>query len=63
MTPQDRRLVIEHMLDALQAPKTPLTSWEEDFLDSITEQFAERHTLSDKQFEILDRIYADKTPL
>ena len=39
-----------------------LTKWEEDFMESITEQFKTRNWISDKQEEILERIYADKTP-
>ena len=39
----------------------PLTKWEENFMDSITDQFTLRRSLSDKQEEILERIYAEKT--
>jgi len=50
------------MLQALESPHKDLTEWEENFLESISDQFDKRGTLSDKQFEILDRIYAEKTP-
>jgi hypothetical protein len=53
--------VIEHFLDALERPAKQLTSWELDFLESITEQFERSGSLSDKQFEVLERIYAEKT--
>jgi len=33
------------------------TEWEYDFMGSITEQFDSRGTLTDKQQEILERIY------
>ena len=36
-----------------------LTSWEENFLESISEQLTLKGTLSDKQMEVLNRI-ADK---
>jgi hypothetical protein len=39
-----------------------LSKWELDFMDSVTEQFEERGSVSDKQEEIIERIYADKTP-
>lgn len=39
-----------------------LTSWEESFMESITDQFDRTQSLSDKQEEILERIYANKTP-
>ena len=59
--PQDRRQVIQQMLNQLETPSKDLTKWEENFLESIAEQFETRGTLSDKQYEILDRIYAEKT--
>ena len=36
-----------------------LTKWEEDFMESITEQFRAHNWISDKQEEILERIYLD----
>ena len=40
-----------------------LTKWEEDFVMSIRERFEEgRWHLTEKQAEILERIYAEKTP-
>ena len=33
------------------------TEWEYDFMESITEQFEERGTLTEKQQEVLGRIY------
>lgn len=59
--PTDRSQQIERMLNALESPSHSLTKWEEDFLASLSEQFHSRGTLSDRQFEILDNIYAEKT--
>lgn len=53
--------IIEHFLEALESPCRDLTKWEQDFIESVGNQFAERRTLSDRQFEILERIYAEKT--
>ena len=39
-----------------------LTSWEANFLVSIETQLEKGKELSEKQVEILERIYADKTP-
>lgn len=39
-----------------------LTDWEESFVESITDQLSAGRMLSDKQAEILERIYTDKTP-
>lgn len=52
---------IQHMLRELEMPAKTLTKWELGFLESISEQFEARRSLSDKQFEILERIYAEKT--
>lgn len=51
---------IERMLDALETPRVDLNCWERDFVDSVREQFAERGTLSDRQEEILTRIYEER---
>ena len=53
--------LIEHMLESLATPSRELTKWEEDFIASITETFTAWKHLSDKQFEVLNRIYAEKT--
>lgn len=52
---------IEHMFKTLQRPSRDLTAWELGFLADIADQFDRRSTLTDKQFEILERIYAEKT--
>jgi hypothetical protein len=39
----------------------PLTKWEESFMESITDQFERTGRLSERQIEILERIYAEKT--
>jgi hypothetical protein len=53
---------IEHMLRALETPHKTLTKWEENFIESLNEQYQSRGTLSERQYEILERIYAEKTP-
>ena len=40
---------------------TQLTHWERDFVESVGEQLERRGTLSERQQEILERIYAEKT--
>ena len=59
-TPKTKE-TIEHFLSSLDHPVKELTAWESNFIISITDQFERRGTLSDKQFEILERIYAEKT--
>jgi uncharacterized membrane-anchored protein len=38
-----------------------LTEWEEEFVTSVKEQLEKKGSLSEKQVEILERIYADRT--
>jgi len=61
MIPNDqpaRKDMIERMLKSLEDyPPDGLTKWEEDYLVSITDQFKMGRNLSDKQCEILERIY------
>jgi hypothetical protein len=40
-----------------------LTPWEENFLKSVLSQLENNTKLSQKQVEVLERIYANKTPL
>ena len=53
---------VAHFLSALETPSRELTKWEQSFVESLTEQFAERGRVSDRQFEILEAIYTEKTP-
>ncbi len=54
--------VLWEWLEAIKTEGRGLTKWEQDFVDSIWEQFEERGSLSDRQEEILERIYSEKTP-
>ena len=47
------RSLIDHCLDFTER----LSDWEREFMDSISEQLDDRRTLSEKQTEILERIY------
>lgn len=53
--------LIDHMFTSLETPTKDLTKWENDFINSIYDQFERKGDLSDKQFEILEKIYAEKT--
>jgi len=52
---------IAHFLHELETPAKELTVWEVDFVASVADQFERRGTLSDKQFEILEKLYSEKT--
>lgn len=53
---------IEYFIEKINSEARGLSKWQSDFMDSITEQWNERHSLSERQVEVLERIYADKTP-
>lgn len=44
-----------------EEPSKELTEWELGFMASVTDQFDRRGHLSERQEEILERIYAEKT--
>lgn len=52
---------IQSFFDALEQPAKPLTSWESGFVASIKDQFDRTGSLSEKQFEVLERIFVEKT--
>lgn len=53
--------VIKDWLKALESPRRELTAWENDFVESVSDQFTQQGSISDKQETILERIYAEKT--
>jgi hypothetical protein len=57
----DKEKLIIHMLESLETPRGELNSWELDFVGSLREQFETRRSLSERQFEVLERIYTEKT--
>ena len=60
MIPNDqplRRDMIERMLISLETNNEELSERELDFTISVREQFENRGDLSDRQCEILERIY------
>lgn len=54
--------VIEQWINTINEEGRNLSKWELDFMESITDQFESKNWISDKQEEIVERIYADKTP-
>lgn len=52
----------QRMLEDIELHGRDLTEWEENFVKSVRKQFDRKGTLSDRQIEILERIYAEKTP-
>lgn len=58
---EDKKKLAEEWLKKIDEDAVNLTKWEEDFIASIKNQFEKRGSLSEKQMEILERIYADRT--
>lgn len=56
-----QRTLVTHMIEELNHPFKTLTSWEEKFHLSVALQWGAKHWISEKQFETLERLYADKT--
>ena len=56
------REVLEQWISAVNEGGRRLTAWELQFMESITAQFDDGDSLSEKQEEILERIYTEKVP-
>lgn len=51
------KLFIDTIMKQWQNSTKELTEWEHNFIESIYDQFERKGNLSDKQCEILERIY------
>lgn len=58
---EEQKKVVAEWFKSIEKTGVNLTKWEEDFVESIKEQFEKRGSLSEKQLEILERIYAEKS--
>ena len=56
------KALIKEWIEYVQVQGVNLTKWEESFIESIAEQFELKQWISDKQEEILERLYTEKTP-
>lgn len=56
---ESRRKVIAYMLTLAESEvgMGKLTSWEENFVGSVKDQFKTKQNLSDRQCEVLEQIY------
>lgn len=52
--------VLKQWITAVNDEGRKLTDWEVQFMESITEQFDNSGGLSEKQEEILEKIYVEK---
>ncbi len=58
---EDRPAVLKDWIDELRQPRKPLTAWELSFVESLSEQLERARPLSERQVEILERLYTEKT--
>lgn len=49
-------------LETVERYGVNLTAWEEEFIGSLRAQLSAGRQLSERQVEVLERIYAEKTP-
>jgi hypothetical protein len=53
---------VKQMVDTIQNEGRNLTEWEDNFVKSCITQYKRKGSLSERQVEIIERIYAQKTP-
>ena len=53
---------LRHWIDTCRDMGRDLTEWEEEFLSNVDGQLSQNGGLSPRQIEIIERIYAEKTP-
>ena len=53
--------VLERWIQTCLEDGKGITAWENEFLVSVGEQLEKKGTLSEKQEDIVERIYANKT--
>jgi len=54
--------VIEDWINRINEEGVNLSKWEISFMESVTDQFQRRKWISDKQEDIIERIYTEKVP-
>ena len=54
--------VIKYWISTVNDEGRGLTEWELDFMDSLTEQMEDSTFISERQEEVLERLYSEKTP-
>lgn len=59
MTAEYAQLVVD-MLEELEHPSKSLSKWEIEFVESLTDQWFRKQSLSAAQFEKLETLYREK---
>lgn len=53
---------LQSWIEKIRNEGRELTTWEEEFVESVASQLERRGSLSQAQTNTLERIYAEKTP-
>lgn len=56
----DPHVVYQYLRDLIE-PSQPLTDWEDEFVESVSQQFENTGLISQKQFDVLERIHGDRS--
>ena len=48
---------IREVLDTIESETDKLTTWEQQFIESVSDQYTRKGSLSEKQLEIVETIY------
>lgn len=59
--PRDSKIYKDWIKTIIEEASDTLSDWEGNFIDSIETQLARGYTLSQRQDEILEKIYAART--
>jgi hypothetical protein len=54
--------VLDDWIARVNSEGRNLTEWEQSFMESVTDQMDRQRHLSERQIEILERIYTEKVP-
>lgn len=52
---------IRYLLDECSGSLENLSDWEQNFVESVYDQFTRKGVISEKQLEVLERIYGNLT--
>lgn len=61
MTKKYSKATLQSWIEKIQTEGKNLSKWEESYVEDIASQLEDRGTLSERQIEILERIYSEKT--
>lgn len=61
ITPKTKKQLIEWFFHKLETESRGMTDWESGFIESIKSQYETNGTISEAQYNTLEKIYAERT--